>query len=69
MNFRGASEGGRDPHITVTESTFQIARSGKVANTRDLRLVLKAEAYADHRVTGNSLLKQLRDLMKLACQS
>lgn len=53
-------------HYTPLERAFQIARSGKVNTTSDIRKALKSEGYSEDGLNSPYLIKQLRVLMKLS---
>ena len=51
---------------TALERAFELARSGRCKGMDDIRSALAAEGYAQAQITGYSLSKQLRALMKAA---
>jgi hypothetical protein len=55
-----------DKRLTALERAFQLARSGHVANTSDIKDKLKREGYDPHHLEGLTLLRQLRTIIKAA---
>ncbi len=55
-----------DPSVSAVERAFQLAKSGRCSALQDIRYCLKTEGYSGAQVTGMTLLKQLRMLMKVA---
>ncbi len=55
---------GADPNTSVIERAFQLAKSGRCSAVQDIRYCLKIEGYSDAQVTGTTLLRQLRTLIK-----
>jgi hypothetical protein len=53
-------------NTTTVERAFQVANSGHCATVQDIRRYLKIEGYSDMQVTGPSLLKQLKAILKAA---
>ena len=51
------------------ERAFELARSGKFANVADLRSQLGKEGYQTEQLSGGSLLRQLREIIKAAVKS
>lgn len=51
---------------SVIERAFQLARSGQYVSVEDLKKKLRAEGYSIATVTGPTLLRQLRQLIKAA---
>lgn len=51
---------------SVIERAFQLARSGKYVSVEDLKKKLRAEGYRVETITGPTLLRQLRELIKAA---
>lgn len=51
---------------TALERAFELARSGQCKGMDDIRSTLAAEGYGQAQITGYSLSKQLRALMKAA---
>lgn len=49
---------------TTLERAFELARSGKHANMKELQRALTAEGYSPQQLTGPALFEQLRKLMK-----
>jgi hypothetical protein len=55
------------PRVSALERAFQIARSGQVSTTDDIRKILKGERYeANDFFVGPSLSSQLKELIKTA---
>jgi hypothetical protein len=50
--------------VSVIERAFQLAGTGQFASVKDLKRKLRAEDYSLATVTGPSLLRQLRELIK-----
>jgi hypothetical protein len=48
------------------QRAFELARSGKFGNVADIRSQLGKEGYQTDQLTGGSLLRQLRETIKLA---
>jgi hypothetical protein len=61
MGFRGMESG-----ISAIERAFQLARSGRVKDVNEIRLVLQREGYDTGQLQGPALLTQLRDAIKIA---
>jgi hypothetical protein len=55
-----------DHAASAIERAFQLARTGQYAAVEDLRRKLRAEGYSVATVTGPTLLRQLRELIKAA---
>jgi hypothetical protein len=51
---------------SVIERAFQLARTGGYASIDDLKKKLRAEGYSVATITGPTLLRQLRELIKAA---
>ncbi len=51
-------------NITTLERAFFLAESGECATVEAIRSTLRREGYDDHQITGKSLLKQLRDIIR-----
>lgn len=51
---------------TALERAFELAESGVVRSTSDIRVALKKEGYNEHQVQGQALSRQLTGLMKKA---
>ena len=51
---------------SAIERAFQLARTGQYASVEDLKKKLRAEGYSIATITGPTLLKQLRELIKAA---
>ena len=45
---------------TTIERAFELARSGRVANIEEIRVILKSEGYNVAKLSGPLLLRQLR---------
>ena len=60
------AEGIMDHHPTELERAFQLAKSGSCSSMSDIRDRLRSEGYSTARVTGDSLARQLRNLMQTA---
>ena len=58
-----------DSGISAIERAFQLARSGRVKDIDEVRRVLRDEGYDARQLQGPSLLKQLRDAIKIAWAS
>ena len=56
--------GDMDENITALERAFQLATSGKCASVKGIRVTLAAEGYPREQLTGSSLTKQLRELIR-----
>ena len=48
------------------QRAFELARSGKIGNVADLRSQLGKEGYQTDQMSGGSLLRQLREIIKTA---
>jgi hypothetical protein len=48
------------------QRAFELARSGKIGNVADLRSQLGKEGYQTDQLSGGSLLRQLREIIKTA---
>ena len=55
-----------DHDTSAIERAFQLARSGQFLSVEDLKKKLRAEGYSIATVTGPTLLRQLRLLIKAA---
>jgi hypothetical protein len=53
-----------DRNITALERAFQLARSGNHASVADIKKQLKTEGYLVAQITGPTLLKQLKALLR-----
>jgi hypothetical protein len=51
---------------SVIERAFQLARTGRYASIDELKKKLRAEGYSVATITGPTLLRQLRELIKAA---
>jgi hypothetical protein len=49
---------------STVERAFQLARTGEFASVEDLKRKLRAEGYSIATITGPTLLRQLRELIK-----
>ena len=56
--------GDMDENTTALERAFQLARSGKCVSVNDIRVTLAAEGYPRDQLTGPSLTKQLKELIR-----
>ena len=56
--------GSEPQNVTVVERAFQLAEWGRCSAIQDIRYRLKIEGYSDAQVTGMTLLRQLRALIK-----
>jgi hypothetical protein len=56
------------PERTILERAFELAKSGKIGSMDELRAKLHAEGYLESRaqISGPTLQRQLRDLMRAA---
>ena len=52
------------PEISIIERAFQLAKTGQYGSVEDLKRKLRAEGYSVTAITGPSLLRQLRELIK-----
>jgi hypothetical protein len=48
------------------ERAFELARSGKFASTTDIKSQLSKEGFQIDQLSGGSLMRQLRTIMKAA---
>jgi hypothetical protein len=55
-----------DHGVTALERAFQIAESGECQSVADLKNQLLKENYSLNQITGRTLFKQLRALIKAA---
>ena len=53
-----------DTSKTALERAFELAQSGTYTKSDDLRRQLLREGYSTTQLTGNTLLRQLREVMK-----
>ena len=53
-----------DNQNSALERAFEIAKSGTCATVNDIRLQLSTEGYGLSQITGATLFRQLRRLMK-----
>jgi hypothetical protein len=53
-----------DRNITALERAFQLARAGRHASVADIKKQLKTEGYSVAQITGPTLLKQLKALLR-----
>jgi hypothetical protein len=51
---------------TALERAFQLAESGRCSTVEEIRRVLSNEGYSSAQITGSTLVKQLRELMRAA---
>jgi hypothetical protein len=51
---------------SILERAFEVARSGKVTNVAELRIVLHREGYTVSQIEGRTLVGQLRGLIEQA---
>lgn len=51
---------------TALERAFELAESGSCDSVDDIRKRLKSEGFSLTQVTGGSLMKQLRELIRAA---
>jgi len=49
---------------TAIERAFELAKSGRYVSVQEIKRVLAAEGYQAHQLVGQSLLDQLRELMR-----
>jgi hypothetical protein len=52
--------------VPAIERAFQLAKSGRVSSTEEIRKVMKRKGYSPGQVWGRSLGKQLVALIKTA---
>ncbi|RUW21761.1 hypothetical protein EN812_31310 [Mesorhizobium sp. M4B.F.Ca.ET.169.01.1.1] len=52
------------PNTTALERAFSLAESGECASVKDISDKLRREGYDIQQLTGKSLVKQLRDLVR-----
>jgi hypothetical protein len=55
-----------DPRLSVIERAFQLADSGAVRSTDQIRKQLRKEGYSSGHLIGPSLLAQLRTRIRIA---
>ena len=55
-----------NPNVSSLERAFQLAKSGRYPDIWQIKLRLKSEGYAQDQVEGRSLLRQLREIIRLA---
>jgi hypothetical protein len=55
-----------DYRITTLERAFQMARSGQFASVAEIKKQLRIEGFSDSQVSGRSLSRQLKDLIRAA---
>ena len=55
-----------DPPITTVERAFQLAKSGHFDRIYTLKRQLTVEGYDEYQIAGDSLLKQLKSLIRAA---
>ncbi len=55
-----------DISTTSLERAFQIAESGSCNSVDEIKKQLAREGFSLNQITGKSLMKQLRDLIKTA---
>jgi hypothetical protein len=53
-----------DTSKTALERAFELAQSGSYTKADDIRRQLTREGYSTAQMTGNTLLRQLRGVMK-----
>jgi hypothetical protein len=57
---------GMDYRMTSLERAFEMARSGKYASVAEIKKQLHNEGFSVAQVTGTVLLRQLRELIRVA---
>jgi len=57
---------GMDKQKLPIERAFELAQSGKYSNVTDIKHQLAHERLAADQITGGSLLRQLREIIKAA---
>lgn len=55
-----------DGSKTSLERAFELAKTGKYANTAEIKRRLSSEGYDQNQITGSTLQKQLRELIRNA---
>jgi hypothetical protein len=55
-----------DHNTTALERAFQLAKSGHCISIEDIRQQLKSEGYSTEHITGKSLTRQLKELIRSA---
>jgi hypothetical protein len=55
-----------DDRRTALERAFQLAESGACESLDDIRKQLKSEGFSLAQITGGSLTKQLREIIRTA---
>jgi hypothetical protein len=58
--------GGMESRPTALERAFELAKSGQCATVEEIKKKLKAEGLPAGQLTGKTLTKQLRELIKVA---
>lgn len=53
-----------DPNRTAIERAFELARTGRFATCQAVKTALSTEGYSVAQITGKTLLKQLRELIR-----
>jgi hypothetical protein len=52
--------------LTALERAFEMARSGQYASIAEIKKRLAADGFSVAQLTGGTLLRQLRDLIRTA---
>ncbi|WP_167448897.1 hypothetical protein [Mesorhizobium hawassense] len=52
------------PNTTALERAFSLAESGKYSTVQHIRDTLRREGYDVQQLTGKSLIKQLREIIR-----
>ena len=55
-----------EANLFALERAFQLARSGQVADVKDIKAQLKREGYDLGQITGSALIRQLQGVIKAA---
>jgi len=55
-----------EPNFSALERAFQLARSGQVADVKEIKAQLKREGYDLGQITGSVLVRQLHGVIKAA---
>jgi hypothetical protein len=55
-----------DPNVTSLERAFQLARTGLYSSVEEIKKQLRAEGFSTAQVTGGTLSRQLKALIREA---
>jgi hypothetical protein len=53
-----------DHNITALERAFQLAKTGTYPTVQDIKQKLKSEGYAQNQISGPTLYRQLREIIR-----